>query len=63
MSDMEVSGDTLFECLSDIKAQLKDIQSEVSAVKTDVAWLKRIVVLAITIAGSIIGVDVSGLLH
>lgn len=60
---MNVSDDEVFGCLSDIKAQLKGISTELEQVKTDVAWLKRIVVLAITIAGSIIGVDVSGLLH
>ncbi|MHC1602662.1 MAG: hypothetical protein ACXQS4_05505 [Methermicoccaceae archaeon] len=59
---MNVSDDELFGCLSDMKEQLRGIQSEVSTVKTDVAWLKRIVMITVVVIGGLFGIDTSGVL-
>ena len=53
--DIEVSGDTIFECLSEIK-------KDVVQVKTDVAWLKRIVIATVVVMGGLLGIDTSGVL-
>jgi len=59
---MNVSDDEVFGCLSDIKAQLKGISTELEQVKTDVAWLKRIVIATIAIIGGLLGIDTTGIL-
>jgi len=50
------------ECLEYIKERLDEVQSELATVKTDVAWIKRIIYIGVAFICSILGIDATHLL-
>ena len=48
------------KAMDDIEKMLIDIKTDVSALKTDCMWMKRLFATSLVIVGTVFGIDMSG---
>lgn len=58
----EYCGVSMMCDLTDVERMLINIRSDVSEVRTDIVWMKRIVFTLVAVIGGVFGLDTSGMI-